>query len=281
MCLLRAIRRFVWLNPIIYPISYSMVTTKLTTSLTVRACTHLGASTYLLVLSSPDGQQLPPMYAGQFVQVLPPGGITLLRRPISICYVSPEGELWLLVARVGRGTMAITEVQAGDELEVILPLGNTFLIEGIHHPLLIGGGVGIAPMLMLASTFAEHGVRPDILLGGRTAGHIVLLREFERFGQVHITTEDGSLGVCGRVTDHPIFTASQHDRVYTCGPMPMMRAVAQVAMARTQSCQVSLENTMACGIGACLCCVQDTVSDGNQCVCTEGPVFDAREIKWR
>lgn len=257
-----------------------MITSKQATSLRVKACTRLGVSVYLLILSPQEGQQLPPMYAGQFVQVLPPGGVTLLRRPISICYVSPEGELWLLVARVGRGTIAITEVQAGDHLDVILPLGNTFTTQGVNRPLLIGGGVGLAPMLMLASSFAGYDVRPDILLGGRSAEHIVLLQEFERLGQVYITTEDGSLGVRGRVTDHPMFKEYQHDRVYTCGPMPMMRAVAQVAITRGQSCQVSLENTMACGIGTCLCCVQDTMSDGNLCVCTEGPVFDAREIKW-
>lgn len=258
-----------------------MVTSKQITSLTVDANIALGAGNYLLKLVAPPERELPPMYAGQFVQVQPPGAATLLRRPISICNALPERrELWLLVARVGRGTVAITDVRAGDRLDVILPLGNTFEIDGIDRPLLVGGGVGIAPMLMLAKAFVARGVRPHILLGGRTEAHIVLRDEFVALGDLHLTTDDGSLGVHGRVTDHPILTEGDYQRVYCCGPMPMMRAIADLCATRALECEVSLENTMACGIGACLCCVQDTVSAGHVCVCTQGPVFDAREIKW-
>lgn len=257
-----------------------MAKTKQVSSLIITGQEELGAGNYLLHLRPSDGTPLPQMYAGQFVQVQPPGGVTLLRRPISVCNVTADGELWLLIARVGRGTRAITEAQVGEHLDIILPLGNTFATEGVSHPLLVGGGVGIAPMLMLARTFAQAGIRPDILLGGRTSEHIVLREAFECLGDIYYTTDDGSLGVHGRVTDHPVLRDGTHDRIYCCGPHPMMRAIASLTAERGQSCQVSLENMMACGIGACLCCVQDTVSAGHLCVCTDGPVFDALEIKW-
>lgn len=251
------------------------------TTLTIIENCSLGANNHLIRLRTHDESPLPPMHAGQFVQVMPPGGVTLLRRPISICYMTSDfHELWLLVARVGRGTNAIVNSLKGDLLDIILPLGNTFEVNGVSRPLLIGGGVGIAPMLMLAKTFSDLGVHPDILLGGRSKEHIILRDQFEAFGSVYLTTNDGSMGVHGYVTDHPIMRTVAHDQIYCCGPHPMMQAVAKIAIARNQKCQVSLENTMACGIGACLCCVQDTISEGHVCVCTEGPVFDANDIKW-
>lgn len=245
----------------------------------VVACTPLAEANYLIRLAPQAGRSLPPMQAGQFVQVLPPGGMTLLRRPISVCNVE-AGELWLLVARVGRGTIAITNVQAGDTLSLVLPLGNAFDLDDTQRPLLIGGGVGIAPMLMLAKAFVNRDIRPLLLVGGRTCAHIALMDELSSLGDLYCTTEDGSLGYRGRVTEHPLWQQGGFDRIYTCGPMPMMRAVAALAFEQGIHCQVSLENTMACGIGTCLCCVQDTVSQGHRCVCTEGPVFDAQEIKW-
>lgn len=253
--------------------------TKEIQTMRVVACTPLAGANYLLRLAPEEGKSLPPMYAGQFVQVLPPGGMTLLRRPISVCHVEAS-ELWLLVARVGRGTVAITSVEAGDELSLVLPLGNTFDLNEAQRPLLVGGGVGIAPMLMLAEAFARRGIRPLLLMGGRSKAHMPLMDELSRLGDLHCTTEDGSLGYQGRVTDHPLWQSEHFDCVYSCGPMPMMRAVATLALERGIRCEVSLENMMACGIGTCLCCVQDTVSRGNLCTCTEGPVFDAREVKW-
>lgn len=242
---------------------------------------QLSQNTYLLRLSPTDHNPLPDMYPGQFVGVLPPGGHTLLRRPISICNMDHErGELWLLVANVGRGTFAITQASVGDRLNLILPLGNTFNIDKRHKPLLVGGGVGIAPMLYLARCFSERGIRPDVLLGGRHSDQIVLRECFEEVANVHITTEDGSLGLIGRVTDHPILTQGDTDIIYTCGPNPMMQAVAKIAHHRGLECEVSLENTMACGIGACLCCVEDTSDKGNVCVCTDGPVFNIKQLKW-
>ena len=122
-------------------------------------------------------------------------------------------------------------------------------------------------MLFLARTFAERGVRPTILLGGRTAGHIVLREEFATLGASTIRLTAVSWGSRGAVTDHPILHEGSFDRVFTCGPKVMMIAVAKSAEARGFDCEVSLENSMACGIGACLCCVEDLEGKGNTCVC--------------
>lgn len=259
---------------------YLMTIKKQILDLELSANEPLSMGNHLLKLRPQPGQSLPPMYAGQFVQIQIPNGSAMLRRPISVCNVI-DNELWLLIARVGRGTIAITDLSVGDKLNLILPLGNTFSTSGVSRPLLVGGGVGIAPMLMLARTFSAVGIKPDVLLGGRTSGHIVLRNEFEAVANTYYTTEDdGSLGVHGRVTDHPILSETDHERIYSCGPMPMMRAIATLAKERQIECEVSLENTMACGIGACLCCVQDTHTHGNICVCTEGPVFNSEKIKW-
>ncbi len=242
---------------------------------------ELGKDIYLLKLHPQQGVQLPEMQAGQFVQVLPPGGLTLLRRPISICnYLPQKQELWLLVAAIGRGTRAITSQKVGDTLNLILPLGNSFNTAHVTRPLLIGGGVGIAPMLSLCQKFFDLGIRPTVLLGGRSEEFVVLREHFSPICELYVTTDDGTLGHKGRVTDHPIMENGDFDQIYCCGPHPMMKAVAQIAENKKIACELSLENTMACGIGACLCCVQDTVSEGNVCVCTEGPVFPSQEIKW-
>ena len=173
---------------------------------TLLSTLDLGAGNHLLKLSLPLGAgDFPEMAPGQFVQVAVPGGIVLLRRPISICNVFPEHrELWLLIGRVGKGTSVLTALPDDTQLDLLIPLGNTFATEGIERPLLVGGGVGIAPMLFLARQFSRAGIRPTILLGGRTASHVVLREEFEALGEVHLTTDNGELGVQGRVTDHPI-----------------------------------------------------------------------------
>lgn len=248
---------------------------------TLLSTQDLGAGNYLLKLHLPEGAgSFPVMSAGQFIQVAVPGGLVLLRRPISICNVYPDRrELWLLIGRVGKGTSILTGLPDGTELHLLLPLGNTFTTEGAKCPLLVGGGVGIAPMLFLARTFAEQGIRPTILLGGRTAAHIVLREEFQALGDVYYTTDNGELGVVGRVTDHPILSEGAFDRIFTCGPKVMMLAVAKIAETRGIDCEVSLENSMACGIGACLCCVEDLEGQGNTCVCTEGPVFNSKLVK--
>ena len=123
------------------------------------------------------------------------------------------------------------------------------------------------------------GAMPTFLLGARTKNALLEMEAFERIGRVWVTTEDGSAGEQGFVTQHSVLQRERFDKICTCGPKPMMMAVARYAAKEDIACEVSLENMMACGIGACLCCVEKT-TDGNRCVCTEGPVFDTRQLLW-
>lgn len=214
---------------------------------------------------------------GQFVEVeIPHNKQVMLRRPISIHDVDAvNNTLSMLIQVVGKGTRTLSQMQIGDSLNLVYPLGHGFSLDG-QKVLFVGGGAGIAPLLHLSKCFAAKGIRPTILLGGRTAALIPVQKEFEPFGDIHFATEDGSLGEKGMVTQHSIFSPS-YDHIYTCGPTPMMKAVARFALQNNIECEVSLENMMACGIGACLCCVVDS-DEGHKCVCKEGPVFNARKL---
>ncbi len=239
---------------------------------------------YCLLKLTAD-KKLPEMIPGQFVQVRVDGSPqTFLRRPISINYIDKEAnELWLLIQIVGEGTKRMAEYQPGDTMNIILPLGNGFSIPQLpvdSKLLLVGGGVGTAPMLYLGDTLKSLGFEPAFLLGARSKDDIMQLNEFEKTGEVYITTEDGSMGEKGFVTHHSILAEKKIEQIYTCGPKPMMVAVAKYAKAMNISCYVSLENMMACGIGACLCCIENTVK-GNVCVCTEGPVFNINQLTWQ
>ena len=223
--------------------------------------------------------QLQPVAPGQFAEVRVDGcpGV-MLRRPISIHDADPaNGTLTLLVQIVGRGTRQLASLSEGQHLNLVYPLGHGFSTEGVRQPLLVGGGAGIAPLLLLAKTLASKGARPTILLGGRNADLIPARHSFEPYGQLLLATDDGSLGYHGLVTQHPAF-GQDYDMIYACGPTPMMRAVARDAACRKIRCEVSLENMMACGVGACLCCVTDT-DQGHRCVCKDGPVFDISQMK--
>lgn len=240
--------------------------------------------TYCLLILTAD-EKLPIMNPGQFVEVrVDHAPNTFLRRPISINYVDQSrNELWLLIQLIGDGTRRMAEYRAEDTLDIMLPLGNGFSVqieESQRKLLLVGGGVGTAPLLYLGEKLKEAGKQPEFLLGARSKGDVLQIEEFEKFGPVHITTEDGSLGEKGYVTNHSVLQNLRYDRIYTCGPKPMMMAVARYAAEKGIPCEASLENTMACGFGACLCCVEDT-KDGNRCVCTEGPVFNTEELKWQ
>ncbi|MDD2284447.1 MAG: dihydroorotate dehydrogenase electron transfer subunit [Paludibacter sp.] len=241
----------------------------------------LNSQYFILKLTAHD--RLPEMLPGQFAEVrIDNSPTTFLRRPISINFVNYEqNELWLLVQMVGDGTRKLSQLKAGDLLNLILPLGNTFTISGDKYSrlLLIGGGVGIAPMLFLGSYLNDLGYSCNFLLGGRSESNLLQLDEFSKYGQIFTTTEDGSSGEKGFVTQHSILENTRFDAIYTCGPTPMMKAVAAYAEKNNIFCEVSLENTMACGFGACLCCVTDT-TDGHVCVCTEGPVFNITKLKW-
>ena len=249
--------------------------------LTVKAVERIHERYVLIRLT--DGKPLPEMVPGQFVEVRVDGSpSTFLRRPISINFVDREqNELWLLVATVGDGTRKLAELKAGDTLNCLLPLGNGFTTakQG-EKVLLIGGGVGVAPLLYMGVEMQSKGIEPTFLLGARTAKDLLLLDIFKRYGRVFVTTEDGSEGEKGFVTNHSILQNERFDRISTCGPTPMMKAVARFAKENGIECEVSLENLMACGLGACLCCVEKT-TEGNLCVCKDGPVFNIKKLLWQ
>ncbi len=236
----------------------------------------------LLKLTTHDGSALPEMLPGQFVQVAVDGSkTTFLRRPISINNVDRlSNQLWLLIRNAGDGTRALMALKEDDILNVMLPLGNAFSIPQNANDsiLLVGGGVGVAPMLYWGAQLKEKGFVPQFLIGARSAKDVLQLDEFEKIGKVAVSTEDGTMGEKGLVTTNSILSTLV-DKIYCCGPAPMMKAIAKVAKEREIECEVSLENMMACGLGACLCCVENTVK-GNVCVCTEGPVFNINELTW-
>ncbi len=243
----------------------------------------LHAHYVLLKATTPDGAPLPEMLPGQFAELRVDGSATtFLRRPISINYVdTAKNEVWFLIQLVGDGTRMLATLKPGDTLNAVLPLGNGFSDpKSDEKVLLIGGGVGTAPMLYLGDWLKAKGVQPHFLLGARSAQDILQKEHFETLGPVDITTEDGSCGEMGYVTQHSLLQREHFDRIYTCGPKPMMVAVARYAREQGIVCEVSLENTMACGVGACLCCVENTV-EGHVCVCKEGPVFNIEKLLWQ
>ena len=249
--------------------------------LTVSEVSFLRDDYVLISLSDPEGQ-MAPCLPGQFVEIAVPGSpSTFLRRPISINWCDTEANrLDLLIHIVGDGTRALSRLQPGDRLNCLYPLGNGFLVpERPSRMLLVGGGVGTAPMLQYGKVLRAAGHEPVFLLGGRSANDLLQLERFEALGRVYVTTEDATLGEKGFVTNHSILQQETFDGIAACGPKPMMKAVAAFAREHGISCEVSLENMMACGLGACLCCVEKTVR-GNVCVCKEGPVFNINDLTW-
>jgi len=249
----------------------------------VRSNEQLNDKNHLLRVSPVTNEALPEIRPGQFVQIrVDNSPSTYLRRPISINFVDYcSNELWLLVQCAGDGTAKICALKPEETLNMIYPLGNSFSIPASNQArtLLVGGGVGMAPMLFLGKILKDNGFSPDFLLGGRSAKDLLLLEHFEKYGTVYCTTEDGCKGEKGFVTQHPLLAGKRYDYIYTCGPKPMMVAVAKYARSQGIECEVSLENLMACGFGACLCCVEKTIR-GNVCACTEGPVFNIKELRW-
>lgn len=249
----------------------------------VRSNERLSDSYSLLKLQPADGSAIIDTCAGQFVEVeVPDSKSTFLRRPISINFVDRDrNELWLLVRVAGEGTRHLVALAEGRVLSLVLPLGKGFSIpaDTVSKVLLAGGGVGVAPMLYLGSELKKRGFEVAFLLGARSKGDLLELEEFEKIGCVYVSTDDGSMGEHGLITKNSALQKSWQ-MLYCCGPMPMMKAMAAYAMRNNIECEVSLENRMACGVGACLCCVEDTV-EGNLCVCKEGPVFNIKRLKWQ
>lgn len=219
--------------------------------------------------------------AGQFVSVYSKDGSRLLPRPISICKIDKEDDAIRLVYRVaGKGTEEFSNLKSGMHVELIGPLGNGFPKKS-KKAFLIGGGIGIPPMLELAK---ELDCERQIVLGFRD--DVFLYDEFQEFGKVYIATEDGSTGTEGNVLDAIRENGLQAEIIYACGPTPMLRAVKEYAVKHGIECWVSLEERMACGIGACLGCVcQSKNKDAhtnvkNKRICKEGPVFRAEEVEF-
>lgn len=186
----------------------------------------------LLKLTPTDGSPLPPMLPGQFVNILVPDSPkTYLRRPISIHNVDlKRNELWLLIRKAGEGTRHLAAMPAGAIINMVVPLGNTFSYPGHKDlsPLLVGGGVGVAPLLYWGKLLLQQGYTPQFLLGARSKKDLLQLEEFSTIGKVHIATDDGSCGEKGVVTQHSIWN-EDFSYIYACGPKPMMVAVAKVA----------------------------------------------------
>ena len=226
-------------------------------------------------------EPLPEIHPGQFVNVLVENSnSTFLRRPLSIHFVDYERNvIKLFIKKIGDGTKKLGELEPGDKLNIVYPLGNQYSIPNKAKTLLVGGGCGVAPLLYLAKHLHKAGNEVTTILGVRSAIDAVELDAYKAYGDILVTTEDGSFGEQGYPTQHSILKNGKFDYVFTCGPDPMMKAVAAYSKERNIPCEVSLENTMACGFGACLCCVTDT-KDGNKCTCTEGPVFNINDLKW-
>jgi len=232
-----------------------------------------------------ENEALPAILPGQFVEVqVPAAAGVLLRRPISVnAYNRETNELVLLVQIVGKGTQVLANLKGGDTLSVLLPLGHGFRTDFADcsevRPLLVGGGVGVAPLLYYGTWLKVQGIAPTFLLGGRSKAEVLELEEFRSIGEVFVTTDDGSMGERGFVSQHSILQERSFSCMAICGPKPMMQNMARLARQLNIPCEVSLENRMACGLGVCLCCVEKTMR-GNVCVCTEGPVFNIDDLNW-
>lgn len=225
--------------------------------------------------------------AGQFVSVYSNDASKLLPRPISLCGIDRKAGTLRLVYRVTgehTGTEEFSRLQAGDTMKIMGPLGNGFTVEKGRKAFLIGGGIGVPPMLQLAKEMKDAGENFQIVMGYRDAGTF-LLDEFKEQGESFVATEDGSVGTKGNVLDAISENHLDADVIYACGPTPMLRALKAYAEEQNMTCYVSMEERMACGIGACLACVcNSTEKDAhsnvkNKRICKEGPVFNAKEVE--
>ncbi|MDR3298523.1 MAG: dihydroorotate dehydrogenase electron transfer subunit [Candidatus Accumulibacter sp.] len=247
----------------------------------------------------------PPEFAlakpGQFVMARVSDGIDpLLRRPLAIFNIgtrmsvknSGSAPLWfeMLYKVVGKGTTLLSARRENDAVNILGPLGNGFDTGGDgEEKLLVGGGIGLAPLYLLAMALVKRQSPVRLFAGGRARGDLLCLADFEAIGvECHSATEDGSFGSRGLVTavlNHHLDALKGKAALYACGPDGMLRALAKIAAERALPCQVSLEGRMACGVGACLGCVASGKKHSPQtpdyrCICSEGPVFESSELAW-
>lgn len=229
------------------------------------------------VLSAPELAAV--AQPGQFAQIRLPGHT--LRRPISICGIDKTAGTLRFVFQIrGEGTAELAQFQPGSQIEILAPLGNGFLVDRQKRTLLVGGGIGVPPLLGVASELGENAVA---VLGFRNKDAVILEEDFQAVGaKTLVATDDGTYGHHGLVTD--LCKDQEFDCVMACGPAPMLRAVTALAQERGVLCYVSLEERMACGIGACLgCAVALLKEDGSQYfghVCKDGPVFESHRVAW-
>lgn len=225
--------------------------------------------------------------SGQFVSVYSNDASKLLPRPISLCGIDREKGTLRLVYRVtgeGTGTEEFSRLKAGDTVKILGPLGNGFTVVSGKKAFLIGGGIGVPPMLQLAKEMKASGEDIQVVMGYRNSDTF-LLEEFEEVAETFVATEDGSLGIKGNVIDAIKNEKLNADIIYTCGPTPMLRALKAYAEENNMECYISMEERMACGIGACLACVcksreKDAHTNvNNKRICKEGPVFNAKEVE--
>jgi dihydroorotate dehydrogenase electron transfer subunit len=218
---------------------------------------------------------------GQFLHVK--CGNNILRRPISICDINGDIVRFLFDVR-GEGTEWLSNVNIGDQLDILGPLGKGFdLLSPDKNAVFVGGGIGIYPLLATCKTY----ISPNIFLGFRNKSYVTLIKDFENYNaKVNIATDDGSQGYHGLVTDllDKYLLSSTTDVIYTCGPRLMMRKVAELSKKHNIRCQVSMEERMGCGVGACLVCACRTYKiDGTEThsfVCKDGPIYEAEEVVW-
>ncbi len=238
-----------------------------------RRLTH---KTWVMILGGDTAKITAP---GQFVNIAIPG--LYLRRPISICdYSHVRGEITLLYDVVGEGTREMSQMKAGTKLNILSGLGNGFSTSSIgSSPLLLGGGIGCAPLMALARTLRQQGKNPVAILGFNTAADSFgMERWFDQIGvEAYVATVDGSLGTKGFVTDVIREKKISGDHFYACGPMPMLKALCQ---GLEMPGEVSIESRMGCGFGACMCCSVET-ADGAKRICKDGPVFRKEELIWK
>jgi dihydroorotate dehydrogenase electron transfer subunit len=242
----------------------------------------IGEAYHVLTFEAPEALEALP---GQFAMVrgLEWGNAPLLPRPMS--FLGSGTTPSILIKVVGEGTARMARAEPGETFSLLGPLGRHWRSPTAgHRPLLVAGGVGIAPLLFLARRLVAQGVRPISIYGGRSDRDLPLDDELAELTDMHVSTEDGSRGTRGRATDllAALLKGTQSPLdVFTCGPDPMMAKVAEICAEHGVPCEASLETPMACGYGVCLGCPVPTVDDDYLYACVHGPCVDARRIAWK
>ena len=258
------------------------------TTMTVTDIRCLAEGIYSMKLQYPERDLPVEVKPGQFAGLYPNDPSMLLPRPISICKWDPErGELRFVFRAAGAGTESLAAQKAGDRVDMLGVLGNGYDLSKLsgRKVLLLGGGIGIPPMVELAAALSElPGTEVTAVMGYRNSD-LFLTEELQQYGRLLIATEDGSVETKGNVLDAVRENEVRADAVCACGPMPMLRAVKKYAKEQGIPAYISLEERMACGVGACLGCVTKTAEVDshshvrNARICTEGPVFEAEEVE--